>query len=620
MNEGFVLRATVQAKSQTLSRLKASGYGFGARETKSARAVMSGPFASLATTLAETARSFATAPQGVMTLPRTVSPPSSKEVTIREPAIEDVHAFWDYQRIFGSQRAEVKDPVRLKVVEGRIPSDLKGSYYLCGPGLRADDHGSCVSPLDGHGYLRKFHFGNGDLVQYSARYVRTEAMKEEFDEESRSWKFQYRGPFSLLRHGHRIGNFKVMKNVANTSVLKWGGKLLCLWEGGEPYEVDEDTLETIGTFSFYPAGGFNMPKERVLAHFKIDERRQRLVVITSNAEDMVLPKATFTAYEFDADFKLIQRKEFLLDDQLMVHDWALTDEHYVILGNRVTLDVGSSLTAMAGLSPMINCLAVDESTTYSPLYMLPRFDERNGRDWTVPAKIPGQLWVTHIANASEETLEGGHKIRFVVDACLSSYKWFSLNSIFGYKWQEQHMDPGCMNNTSSSKFKPEQLQSPRMHRVTVDVSNLDDSILLQKSERFKNANFATDFPVINSTASGGKNEFTYATTNSGRRKTLSSFPMDSITKLHGPSGRASSWWAGERCAVGEPQFVKRKSSQGGEDDGYVIFVQYSFVDERRYLVILDARRIGARDALVAKVEVPREYSFPFGFHGLWQDS
>jgi 9-cis-beta-carotene 9',10'-cleaving dioxygenase len=49
-----------------------------------------------------------------------------------------------------------------------------------------------------------------------------------------------------LRGGTRIGNVKVMKNVANTSVVQWGGRLLCLWEGGEPYEIDPRSLETLG--------------------------------------------------------------------------------------------------------------------------------------------------------------------------------------------------------------------------------------------------------------------------------------------------------------------------------------------------------------------------------------
>ena len=157
-------------------------------------------------------------------------------------------AFWDYQCLFVSQRKETSSPVMLRTVDGEIPADFPaGTYYLAGPGIFADDHGSTIHPLDGHGYLRSFSFecsGNG--VKYAARYVKSEAQREERDEETGRWKFTHRGPFSVLKAGRKLGNMKVMKNVANTSALVWAGRLLCLWEGGEPYELDRETLDTLG--------------------------------------------------------------------------------------------------------------------------------------------------------------------------------------------------------------------------------------------------------------------------------------------------------------------------------------------------------------------------------------
>lgn len=158
-------------------------------------------------------------------------------------------AFWDYNLLFRSQRAESPDPVVLRVTEGAIPPDFPaGTYYLAGPGMFTDDHGSTVHPLDGHGYLRSFRFDASGAAHYSARYVETAAKREEHDAGGASWRFTHRGPFSVLQGGSRVGNVKVMKNVANTSVLRWGGRVLCLWEGGEPYELDPRTLETIGPF------------------------------------------------------------------------------------------------------------------------------------------------------------------------------------------------------------------------------------------------------------------------------------------------------------------------------------------------------------------------------------
>lgn len=43
--------------------------------------------------------------------------------------------------------------------------------------------------------------------------------------------------------------------------------------------------------------------------------------------------------EFDEDFALVQKREFVVPDHLMIHDWTFTDTHYVLLGNRIKLDI-----------------------------------------------------------------------------------------------------------------------------------------------------------------------------------------------------------------------------------------------------------------------------------------
>lgn len=46
--------------------------------------------------------------------------------------------------------------------------------------------------------------------------------------------------------------------------------------------------------------------------------------------------------EFSSDFRLLNRREFTIPDHLMIHDWAFTDTHYVIIGNRIKLDIPGS--------------------------------------------------------------------------------------------------------------------------------------------------------------------------------------------------------------------------------------------------------------------------------------
>lgn len=47
----------------------------------------------------------------------------------------------------------------------------------------------------------------------------------------------------------------------------------------------------------------------------------------------------FLDVEFDCNFELKQKKEFVIPDQLMIHDWAFTDSHYILIGNRIKVDV-----------------------------------------------------------------------------------------------------------------------------------------------------------------------------------------------------------------------------------------------------------------------------------------
>lgn len=42
--------------------------------------------------------------------------------------------------------------------------------------------------------------------------------------------------------------------------------------------------------------------------------------------------------EYDCNFELKHKKEFAIPDHLMIHDWAFTDNHYVIIANRIKID------------------------------------------------------------------------------------------------------------------------------------------------------------------------------------------------------------------------------------------------------------------------------------------
>lgn len=537
-----------------------------------------------------------------------------------------------------SQRTETTNPIPLRVVDGAIPPDFpSGTYYLAGPGLFSDDHGSTVHPLDGHGYLRAFSInGVTKEAKFMAKYVKTEAQVEEHDSENDTWRFSYRGPFSVLKGGKKFGNVKVMKNVANTTVVCWGGKLLCLWEGGDPYEIESGTLDTVGKVNMIDGcdldsqevkvrnlveiaagvlkpilhGVFKMPRKRMLSHYKVDIERNRLITVSCNAEDMLLPKSNFTFYEFDSEFNVMLKQEFDIPDQFMIHDWAVTDTHYILFGNRIKLDVLGSMGAVCGLSPMISALSVNPSKKTSPIYLLPRFPKSgtgNERDWRIPVEAPSQLWLLHVGNAFQ-VKDGAGNTEIQIQAAACSYQWFNFQKVLGYNWQSDKLDPSIMNvKEEGNRLLP--------HLIQVSI-NLDGDGNCEKCgvEHMDQWSKPSDFPLINPSFSGRKNEYIYAATATGSRKALPHFPFDTVVKVNLSTNAAQTWSTGARRFIGEPIFVSKGTK---EDDGYLLVVEYAVSIQRCFLVILDAQRLGEADAFVARLEVPKHLNFPLGFHGFW---
>ncbi|XP_052625543.1 carotenoid cleavage dioxygenase 7, chloroplastic isoform X2 [Lactuca sativa] len=565
---------------------------------------------------------------------------------------EKISAYWDYQFLFMSQRSETDNPINLRIVEGSIPSDFpQGTYYLTGPGIFKDDHGSSVHPFDGHGYLRAFTFdGAKGEVTFMAKYVKTTAQVKERDRDTGKWGFNHRGTFSTLKNKRKFGDTTVMKNVANTNVLRWNDRLFCLWEGGPPHEIQSVSLDTIGEFDLIndsdclpmPStnvrdtvdggeiildlvssivkpilyGVFKMPAKRLLAHYKIDASRNRLLMLACNAEDLLLPRSTFTFYEFDSNFKIQQKQEFRIPEHLMVHDWSFTDSHYILFGNRIKLDILGAMSAIGGYTPMVSALLVNHSKSTSPIYLLPRFPEHaQGRDWKVPIEAPLHMWMLHMGNASEERDHKGNK-QIQIQASGCSYKWFNFQKMFdfmviktGYDWQSGKVDPWVMNED-----KGENKLSSRLIKVSIEldaIGNCEKCCVGNLNDEWKQA---TDFPVINQEFGGSNNTYMYAAATSGVRQDLPYFPFDTVVKFNTVNNSIQTWYVGSRRFIGEPMFVSKGSV---EDDGYILVVEYAVSEQKSYLVILDAKRIGETTAMVARLEVPKYLNFPLGFHGVW---
>lgn len=315
--------------------------------------------------------------------------------------------------------------------------------------------------------------------------------------------------------------------------------------------------------------------------------------------------------EFDEELELQQRREFVLPHQLMVHDWGITDNFYILVANRVKLSPTGCVGALAGVSPMIAAIATDDSLPFTPVFLLPRTPGAGGgRDWRVPCRIPRQWWLLHTANSYEEEEvvdadgRGSGRVRIVLDGSFCSYTWFSLNNMFGYRWQKRRLDHAFMNSTNPAHNEAAHLA--RIHFTLPATSNSSsssssaaagvsviatddhkddgvtvDDVQVRVQEYRAGSMPACDFPCVNPLTAGRRHRVVYVAASSGHRSELLNFPFDCVVKMaDGPAGRTAFWWAGDRSFVGEPVFVPRTggcadpdSPDFREDNGYLVVVQ-----------------------------------------------
>ena len=126
-----------------------------------------------------------------------------------------------------------------------------------------------------------------------------------------------RGTFGNHKLPGPLGNFLSikMKNVANTNVIYWGGRLLALWEGGLPYKLDPKTLRTDS--KEYTLRGLLKKGDALTAHPRIDSIKDRLIAFSCK-QDPVKSIATTRIFEFDNTLGVVSERNFVAEGEILL--------------------------------------------------------------------------------------------------------------------------------------------------------------------------------------------------------------------------------------------------------------------------------------------------------------
>ena len=186
-----------------------------------------------------------------MVATRMVATPSPPAASISPPPPppadvwnDDIKERWSVA--YSSLREE--GDYEITEVEGTIPASLRGTVYRNGPGNFERSGERFAHILDGDGLVCRFSIdGAAGRAHFRSRYVRT----PEFLAEEEADAVLYRNTFGTQPDPwwSNAGNL-VLKNVANTNIQAWGGKVLALWEAALPVRIDPNTLDCVGEETF----------------------------------------------------------------------------------------------------------------------------------------------------------------------------------------------------------------------------------------------------------------------------------------------------------------------------------------------------------------------------------
>ncbi|MEL6930960.1 MAG: carotenoid oxygenase family protein [Cyanobacteria bacterium J06600_6] len=487
--------------------------------------------------------------------------------TITSPASSQPYNLEEWKRGYDSQPNEYD--YEITEIEGEIPAELSGTLFRNGPGL-LDIGGEAIHhPFDGDGMISAFSFAGGK-AHYRNRFVQTEA----YVKEQEAGKILYRGVFGTQKPGGLFNNIfdLKLKNIANTGVIYWGGKLLALWEAAEPHRLDPETLETLGIDYL---DGVLSPGDAFAAHPWIDPSCE----LDGGAPCMVNFRvdpglsSKITLFEFAPDGELLRRHSHSIPGFSFIHDFIITPHYAIFFQNPVNFNPLPFLFGMRGAGECVEF----QPQKPTNVVLIPR--DPNNKEVKTFSVESG--FVFHHANAFEQ------------DNCVV------IDSIT-YQSLPQVQPNSDYKEVDFSSLDPGQLWRFKL--------NLEDGTV----EREMLESRCCEFPTHNPSKVG--REYRYLYIGAIPEDTGTNDPLQAVLKLDLATGARETHSFAPNGFISEPIFVPKPNAET-EDAGWVLTLVYDGGKHRSTLAILDAENIAGEAIALLHLK----HHIPYGLHGSWCD-
>ncbi len=459
------------------------------------------------------------------------------------------------------------DAVAMEVMHGEVPRELNGAWLRCGPDRQYPPRDGDDVFIDGEGQIHRFLIEDGQ-VHYRSRWVRTARFVAQ--EQARRALFgRYRNRYTSdpsVRH--------ISMGTANTTALWHGGKLFALKEDDLPYEIDRDTLATVGQYDY----DGQVKALTMSAHPKVDHTTGELLTFGYQAKGDATDDIVF--YVIGADRKIRNEIWFKMPFAGVVHDFGVTDTHVIF-----------------PFTPLITDLSVIKAG--GPYYLW--YPEKGMHFAAVPRRGSAKdiqwfhgpaMGIGHTMNA----FRTGNTLHF--DGTAYAGNMFSFFPV---------AKPGVLDYPQPSVGDGQTAVPPILSRVSLRLdsgsSDFTQTPLIgmagempRADDRYQGRPYRHGYLIVRPRVDANR----LATLESG------------IGHIDHATGAFKIWEPGAHRSVHEPQFVPR-SPDAAEGDGWLLVLVNRLDEHRNDLVILDAQRIDAGP--IATVRVPVKVRSTF--HGCW---
>ena len=494
----------------------------------------------------------------------TMLPSCARHLPIGKEAFPD---FGDMERPFLGLATSLREEYDYEAkVEGDLPGGLRGILYRNGPGLF--DRGGLRKRhlIDGDGMLQAFCFHDKG-VRYRNRFVRT----EKFLEEQAAGRFT-RPTWSTQAPGGWLANFWRAGDIisqAGISTVYRNGRLYAFDESSLPYELEPETLRTLGEstlglprdFSIYSGHPKLDPQTGEWLHFGVLHGPSPAIHLTV----------------FNPDGSLREHRSLPMPRYVYMHDWFATSRHFIIALQPMEIKVWGFLLGFRSLADSLRWRP-EQGTL---LMVLDRHAPGE------PQLLETEAW----------------------------YMWHSINAVstndgivadfVGYR-EPDHLvgnDPFVSAAVAGRTGEHEWAGEVRRYRIDLSKKRITQEAIHQSR---------CEWPRINDRHLFAPCRYVYLA-----NSRPDEFFWSAVSRLDLHEGKEQRFQFPKGLYCGEPNFVElpgTKNDPGSRSErGWVLSEIYDSGTRKSSLAVFDAENIAQGPVALVRLT----HHVPFSYHGWW---